>query len=152
MRQRVTQRKQKTLSQGSFIDTLKAICTRYYPRHAQPNYGVGQYIDRGKLKNARSFIPNDVQVYALIDTSVFNTNKVGLAICEDGIRWRNSRWSDYKFLPWDKFAAVNIVLRGEVGNAITIGPDTCSWIGGDRQVGLEQLREIQTLARKRKAK
>ena len=75
------------LGDQAFFDELVSICAKYS--------GFGYYVDeaipRQNLADARPSIqiPTGERVIALVDNSSTLSRGIGLAICGDGIRWRN---------------------------------------------------------------
>lgn len=96
----------------AIIQDLKNICERYTSK----GYFVGNTIPESKLNNARmNFpIPPKDEVIALIDTTVMGTCKVGLAICSDGIRWKNDWTQETRknYLVWNEFNQIKIATNG----------------------------------------
>jgi hypothetical protein len=94
--------------------TIEALCRRY----TFDRLYVGEAIPPDKLRAAREAlrIPAAEPVIALCDTTWFHSAKRGLAICENGIFWKNSR-SDRHHVPWATFMALSstpIVKKFEV--------------------------------------
>jgi hypothetical protein len=92
-------------------EDLFEVCAKY----EADRYFVGEAIGQKRLTIAhdRFPIPTTEHVVALIDTSVLGTGKIGLALCEGGVYWKNSLGSqtDKTFLPWTEFASVPITFR-----------------------------------------
>jgi hypothetical protein len=76
-----------SLGDQAFFDELTRVCAKYT--------GLGYYVNEAipgqKLADARSSIsiPPDARVIALVDNSSILSRGIGLAVCGDGIRWRN---------------------------------------------------------------
>jgi|GEM_PF-2538944 len=98
--------------------------------HAFAELGMGDEIPAKKLRNAREHIPipESERVLALMDSTVFGSNKEGMAVCTTGIYWKND-WavkSAEGYLSWaellgarvEEDAKLAIVLLGG-GNRIS---------------------------------
>ena len=72
-----------------FDNQINEILMRYSDNN--DNFYAFETIPEKKLINALQYyqIPDDVSVYALLDTTVFGSAKTGLAITPYGIYWRN---------------------------------------------------------------
>ena len=132
------------LDRGVSRDELFGVCVKY----SGDGYYVGEVIPQKKLANARaSFaIPDAEWVVALLDTTVFGSNKDGLAVCAGGVYWHNMM-SDPNKLPWAEFAFADIKPKGH--RDLEIGENNVSQvtIGMDRDDALQLLLEIQILIR-----
>lgn len=83
---------------------LYEICASY----SGNGYFVGNRIPEQRILNARSLypIPDEVQILAFIDTTVWGSGKTGMAITDRGLYWRNARLSSSakSFISWEKFS------------------------------------------------
>jgi hypothetical protein len=100
------ERKQETEPRETFAEKLIKTCAKY----TGSGYFVGQTIPETKLAAARKAFPilTNEQVFALIDNSGFLAKGMGLAVCQEGIRWRSDASKGY-FIGWQEFSAVPIV-------------------------------------------
>lgn len=94
-----------------YIDYLVSTCKKYS--------GSGIYIGDIPMKKrsnaAKNFpISSSDQIIALIDSTVFGSCKTGLAICADGLYWRNdnSHRSTDSFLDWGYIANLSFESHG----------------------------------------
>lgn len=129
-------------------DELLRVCAKY----TGANYYVDELIPQKKLSNARSRfpIPDTERVVALLDTTVFGSNKIGMAVCESGIRWRNTNAQTNKTrLSWDEFATVNIVDKGKLTGKIELGDGNVLELTGafEKNDAVQLLSEIQRLVK-----
>ncbi len=127
----------------SYEDLLR-VCVKYNGN----GYYVGETIPQKKLTNARSSfsIPDTERVVALLDTTVFGSNKDGLAVCTGGVYWHDVL-SDPKRLLWAEFASADVKAKGK--RELEIGEDNAFQPTGamDRDDALRLLLEIQVLIR-----
>jgi hypothetical protein len=110
------------------VEELLSTCTKY----DGPRFYVGNQIPRPQLNHcARRFpIPSGERVVALLDCRSFwgrsgmvlGGSGIGLAVCEEGIRWRSPRGDGtvgylVGYLEWSEFATVHIeVVEGKSTN------------------------------------
>lgn len=132
-------------------DKLIRICAKY----DGPRFYVGDSIPKRMLSRARSRfpIPADERVAALVDTSlaispVFS-NGFGLALCEDGLRWRTLSaqvWGLGTILTgsmgWPDFAAASVeAVDSKPGRYVKLllgeGDDYKLLVGKDNVVAME---------------
>jgi len=102
------------------------------------------------MKSAMSHLnmPASEKIIMLYDDTIFNsTNKVGFAICEKGIYWKNDWSVDTKrnYLSWGDFAKREVALDGlhiNLGKGDRIGMAGC---GSDtvRDNIIKMLKQIQ---------
>jgi tetratricopeptide (TPR) repeat protein len=99
-----------SLNDQAFFDELTGVCSKYTGR----GYHVDEAIPGQKLADARASIqiPAGERVIALVDNSSILSKGIGLAVCGDGIRWRNYAENPASnemlgFLPWSEFADVS---------------------------------------------
>lgn len=126
-------------------DDLFQICVKY----TGDRYYVAEAIPSSKLINARlSFpVPQNKQIVALLDTTVFGSGKLGLAISETGLRWRNglNTWAKgpkQVFLPWNKFASAPAFrYRGTFNVSMQIGMGTELALSGT-DMGKKELADL----------
>lgn len=129
---------------------LLEICVKYI----SDGYFVDEAIPTRKLSNARQYfpVPDTERVIALIDTTIFGSNKLGLAICESGLYWRND-WTvktNRNFLSWSEFAVSSIASERKPSSTIQLAEGSILNLSGssfkkDEAAGL--LRQMQTLSR-----
>jgi tetratricopeptide (TPR) repeat protein len=100
-----------SLGDQAFIDELIRISRKYTGR----GYYVHEAIPKQNLADARSNIPilPGERVIALVDNSSILSRGIGLAICGDGIRWRNYAENPVSkklrgSLEWSEFADVTL--------------------------------------------
>jgi len=98
-----------SLGEQAFFDELTRVCAKY----TGLGYYVNEAIPRQNLADARSSIPipTGERVIALVDNSSILSRGIGLAVCGDGIRWRNYAENPVSkkirgFLEWPEFADV----------------------------------------------
>lgn len=130
-------------------EELLKTCVKYLA----DGYHVGETIPEKKLNNAKSHlpIPDTERVVALIDATAFGSSKLGLAICEGGIYWRNN-WAtktNRTFLSWDEFSASEPVGEEEKYKAIKLAEGSLFDVSASsfkKAEAIALLRELQTLA------
>jgi hypothetical protein len=130
-------------------EELLKICIKY----VADGYYVDDRIPENKLSNAKYHfpVPSTERVIALIDSTIFGSNKAGLAICDGGVYWRND-WStktNRNFLSWDEFASSGTVAEEETYKAIQLAEGSLFNISGSqfkKSEAIELLREVQSLA------
>jgi chorismate mutase len=100
-----------SLGDQSFFDELTRVCAKY----TGLSYYVNEAIPRQNLAIARRSIPipTGERVIALVDNSSVLSSGIGLAVCGDGIRWRNYAENPVSketrgFLGWSEFADVTL--------------------------------------------
>jgi hypothetical protein len=113
---------------------------------------VGERIPPKKLHNAvETFpVPSEEKVLGLLDCTVFGSNKNGLAICAEGLRWRND-WTtptSRTAMTWEEFQKVALSAEEY---AIVFAEDVKLNLAGgafpkERLLGL--LGELQELVRR----
>lgn len=131
-------------------EKLFNVCVKYL----SDGYYVGEAIPLKKLDSARaSFpIPETERVVALIDTTVFGSNKTGLAFCEGGIYWRND-WTtkaNRTFLSWDEFASSTVTSEGKPSGTVELGEGSVLNLSGSafkKGDAVRLLLEVQSLAK-----
>jgi len=144
-----------SLGDQAFFDELVRVCAKY----SGLGYYVNEAIPRQNLADARSSIPipTGERVIALVDNSSMLSRGVGLAVCGDGVRWRNYAENPVSkkirgFLDWTGFADLPLKEHhwgAEYG--IEMGRDNVfvAWKGNtmdqDRLVKL--LLDIQSLVK-----
>ena len=104
--------------------TMKHIIEWACNNHSGGGIAVGELINPKKLSNARNCfqIPISVDVIGLIDCTAFGSNKIGLAICTDGIYWKND-WTTKSIktsLSWSELPKRNI---GGASDKVLFGHD-----------------------------
>jgi len=97
---------------ASSTNSLRAICIKY---DGTPHLYLDDTISPQRLATARERlnVPADEVVLMLYDDTLFGSNRVGFAICNGGLYWRND-WavsSQRRFLAWPEFAERSIVLE-----------------------------------------
>lgn len=133
------------------IDELIQICDKYNG----PRFYVGDAIPGKALSAARSRfpIPDDERMAALVDTSRLLGKGFGLAVCEEGLRWRSDTplLRTRRFLGWRDFAEVSIKAHpSRIGSMyrLEIGKGNV-FVAHDRDMDhdrlVQLLVEIQTL-------
>ena len=134
------------------IDELIQICDKYNG----PRFYVGDAIPGKALSVARSRfpIPADERVAALVDASRLLAKGFGLAVCEEGLRWRSETRSvrvKRRFLGWRDFAEISIKVhppRMRSMYSVEIGKGNV-FVAHDRDMVhdrlVQLLVEIQTL-------
>ena len=131
-------------NRGVSYDELFGVCVKY----SGDGYYVGEAIPQKKLANARaSFtIPDTERVVALLDTTVFGSNKDGLAVCAGGVYWHDMM-SDPNKLPWAEFTFADIKPKGN--RDLEIGENNVpqATFAMDRDDALRLLLEIQAMIR-----
>lgn len=109
-------KKEKSVSKqsnsSSYLDRIRGVCKEFEGQ----GFKVGDNIKKKKLSNAYKYfpIPKKSKVIALIDSTVFGSNKTGLAICNDGLYIKNDWTADIKFkhLQWEDIINSDITLKG----------------------------------------
>lgn len=93
-------------------EKLLAICKKY-----EENYWCNtmETVSRKKLRRAlRVFgIPEEEQVIMLYDDTLFGSNKLGFAVCETGLYWRNAWDTPTKRtkLTWEQYVQRDVALE-----------------------------------------
>jgi len=123
-------------------DFLRSFCRGYTAR----DYYAWNAVPPDKLANARQsyHVPDEDDVAALLNCTVFGSAKDGLAVCTSGLYWHNQT-EPAKHLPWPKFSKVEIRTRGFF--QIELGPDHIFNVAGSgfgRKWALEFLKELQS--------
>ena len=143
------------LSAGSFLDELTRVCAKYIGL----GYYVNEAIPEQNLADARSSIPipPGERVIALVDNSSMLSRGIGLAICGDGIRWRNYAENPVSrkiqgFRKWPEFADVPLTEhRWATEYGIEMGPDNVfvAWKDNtmDQHKLVKLLQDIQSLVK-----
>ncbi len=126
---------------------LYKICDSY-----QENYSLyfDDSIGATRLKNAvsRFNIPLNEKVIMLYDDTVLNANnKLGFAICSQGIYWKNDWTVETKrtYLPWSEFSNRAIKLDNlqvDLGKGDRIGVAGCGSVEVREKI-VKMLKEIQ---------
>jgi tetratricopeptide (TPR) repeat protein len=82
---------------------------------SESSYFVGERIPAKKVGNARTHygIPNEDDLFALIDGTVFGSAKEGLAVTTSGLYWRNFSSKQPSSLLWNQFLALGIRKEGK---------------------------------------
>ena len=92
--------------------------SKYHTIHA---LYAGDKIPYNKLQNARQNfpIPNDEEIFVLYDATVFGSCKLGLAIGENGLYWKNDNYvkSEINSMSWDEFIECDL-YNGDKKNHI----------------------------------
>jgi hypothetical protein len=121
---------------------------------------VNEAIPEQKLADARSSIPipTDERVIALVDNSSILFRGIGLAVCGDGIRWRNYAENPVSrtiqgFLEWPDFADVPLrEYQWATEYGIEMGPDNVFVVWKDNTMDqnrlIKLLLEIQALVQR----
>ncbi len=119
--------------------------TKYHKIHS---LYVGNKIPTLKLENAiQNFpVPNNEEIFALYDSTVFGSCKLGLAIGENGIYWKNDSYvkSNKNRLSWDEFLDCSL-YNGDKSNYIEFSEGAIfnSVIDGDKMLSfLEELKDL----------
>ena len=122
--------------------------TKYHKIHS---LYVGNKIPTLKLENAiQNFpVPNNEEIFALYDSTVFGSCKLGLAIGENGIYWKNDSYvkSNKNRLSWDEFLDCSL-YNGDKSNYIEFSEGAIfnSVIDGDKMLSfLEELKKSFTV-------
>ncbi|MBD0328330.1 MAG: hypothetical protein ICV68_18070 [Pyrinomonadaceae bacterium] len=123
---------------------LPNVCAKY--RNKLISYYVGQAISPTVKKVFG--IPDTQRILAYFETSYFSS-RAGLAICSNGIYWRN-RWAETEFMSWRDFASVNIVAAR---NSVRLGYGkelkSSGWRNStDMDVVARLLEDLQLLIRR----
>lgn len=131
-------------------EKLLEICVKYL----SDGYFVDTAIPSKKLANARAHfpVPDTERVVALIDTTVFGSNKLGLAICDGGLYWRND-WTvktNRSFLTWDQFAESSVVSQRKPSTTVQLAEGSVLNISGSsfkKEDLVRLLHEVQALSK-----
>lgn len=121
------------------FEAIRPVCESF----SGHGYYVGSGIPTKKAANARLAyaVGAESELIALTDTTLFGSARTGLAICDDGLYWRNSG-SDALRLAWQSFAGAQLQLRDN--GDLFIGGDKFDTVGGLKgEVCLELLRALQ---------
>ena len=102
-----------------------------------------------RLRNARQAfgIPDDETVIMLCDDTVLGNNRLGFAVCEGGIFWRN-HWSlptKHRRLTWSEFAGREVTLeknRVALGGGDSIGAQVMG-VGGCLERLVDMFRDLR---------
>jgi hypothetical protein len=107
--------------------SIRAICMKY---EGDEKLHFDDTINEKRLKSAREHfkIPASEKVLMIYDDTLFGSNKLGFAVCESGLYWKND-WSvptKRTFLPWGEFGEREIRLsedkfKIELGRGDNIG-------------------------------
>lgn len=133
------------------IQHIAEICARfsgphYYVSHMIPQSQLANVQD--KIENARkSFpIPSNEYVVVLLDATLFNSGKNGLAICTSGLYWHNN-WTvktAYNYCSWEYLATAYIQQHDQY--SLELGPDCIVGLAScpfDKNVLIQLLQELQ---------
>ena len=135
-------------------EDLFKVCAKY----EGDGYYVGDAIGQKRWANAQTHlrIPDTERIVALIDTSVLKSGKIGVAVAEGGIYWRNDWTAPTKTyrtsLPWAEFASVPIVFKDKPANIVELGKGSVFFVTENdikKEDLAELLSEVQSLARTR---
>ena len=128
--------------------SLREVCLHY---EGTDHLFIDETIDKKRMETIRaSFqIPKDETVIMVYDDTIFGNNKVGFAICTNGLYWGND-WSvesKRKRLTWEEFATREIRL---VKLQISLGKGDNLGVAGNgsdevRETIEKMLREIREL-------
>lgn len=88
----------------TLADEIRSICRRFQSTN---RLYLGDIADTRRLRNARKAlrIPEDEPIILLYDDTLLGSNKVGFAICEGGLFWKNDWSVDTRrsYLSWGEF-------------------------------------------------
>ena len=91
-------------SRRGIIQQIRDVCEEYEEFESCHTVAT---IPQKKLRNAREAfgIAKDAKIIMVYDGTVFGSNKLGFAICEGGIYWKNDWTTSTKrtFLTWEEF-------------------------------------------------
>jgi hypothetical protein len=116
-------------------------------RNGDREYSVARELNVGKgatrLEHARKYfeIDNDVDVYLVLDTTIFGSGKVGFAIGDDGFYCRDED-GDVSYLDWDDFDDCDIEVDG---SKLTIAGYSFISNDDDADTLFEMLCDLQEL-------
>lgn len=97
------------------FDTVKKIIKNYVALDLYKVY-FGGNIPQEIMINAQINFPltNAKKALLLYDSSTFGNGKTGIAICDNGVFYKNDKFSEpcYKHFSWEEFSSVNIYMKG----------------------------------------
>lgn len=118
------------------VEDICCNCTRQ-------NFYVLEDIPQKKLQNAVQFFPltNTKKVYMLYDDTMFGSCKNGIAVCDNGVFFKNDALSEikYKYFTWEQFGSLNIYIKG---NDICFGDNYKAGAASGLKVGREKMLEL----------
>lgn len=113
----------KYLFKNMDLSKLRDVCLHY--KDAAPEYYIDP-IPEKKINNARESlnIPFDVEIFALIDLTVFGSAKNALTVTVNGLYWKSIDDWHPVFLSWEKLRECYISEKpGMLSKLIYIGSD-----------------------------
>jgi len=97
------------------LDLIGDICMSYSDSDLYKVYLGGDIPDK-IMVNAEDEFPltNMEYVYMIYDSSTFGNGKTGIAICDNGVFYKNDKLNKpcYKHFSWEEFSTVDIYLEG----------------------------------------
>jgi len=135
----------------NLADAIRAACLRL--RGLERLY-LAEAIDTRRMQNARSAmrIPAQETVILLYDDSLLENNKVGFAVCEGGLYWKNDWSVDSRRtrLSWGEFARRKRIREKDLAVDLTRGDRIgLAVLGeGERAQVIAMLGEIQDVCKK----
>ncbi|MBU3130642.1 DUF4339 domain-containing protein [Clostridium tagluense] len=96
------------------LSLIETICRGYATR----DICVLEDIPEKKLQNAVKYFPisSAKRTYVLYDSTVFKGCKHGIAVCDNGVVYKNDWMYDppnYKHFKWEEFAKLNIYIKND---------------------------------------
>ena len=96
------------------LKSIGAICRKYTNLDLYKVY-LGRNIPYKMNSNAVRWFPltNAKFIYLLYDSSTFGNGKTGIAICDNGVFYKNDPLNQpwYKHFSWEEFSALNIYIK-----------------------------------------
>ncbi|WP_020620543.1 helix-hairpin-helix domain-containing protein [Paenibacillus daejeonensis] len=113
------------------LERISDICAGYTGQ----GYFVEELIPDRKLRNATQSLrlPRDERIIAFVDGTVFGSGKNGLAICTNGLYWKNDWTTESRKtnLSWEAFAKCEVGNKGkfniELGYGNLFNTSGCSF-------------------------
>lgn len=132
---------------GEMVVQMREICAKY--EEIESCYTADTIPDK-KLRNARAAfgIAAAEPVILVYDGTVFGNNKLGFAICESGLYWRNDWATPTKrtYLAWDEYKEREIrTKKKELYISLGRGDKIAIVNGGEIKDLRDLLEDIQTL-------
>jgi len=97
------------------LDLIADICKKYTDLNLHKVY-LGCDVSSEMILNAVQGFPltNAKTMYLLYDSSTFGTSNSGIAICDNGVFYKNNIFNRpcYKYFPWEEFSGFNIYING----------------------------------------